>query len=357
MRDMSVETPGYRAPDRRVLALVGAAALIFVVGLTWSKWMPYAAKIDVLSGTRAWEGGALVDTAREASSWWTGAWAFTVAYTEAVWKALLVGLLLAAAIDAFLPHAWLRRVLGGRGTLTGAATAGAVSLPSMMCTCCASPVAVSLRRTGVPTSSAVAYWLGNPVLNPAVLVFLALVGPWQWAATRLAVGIALVLGAALVAAWLTGERRTTDTAVLEPDRARQDGQDGNPLVRFGRSLARLTLTLIPEYLLVVFLVGAGAHLLSWDAPWLVGGWGVLALAVVALLMVIPTGGEIPVLLALAAVGASTWVLGLVLIALPAISLPSLLMVGQTLTWRVTGATALFVAAAGVVAGGVLLVLG
>lgn len=357
MRDLTAPTRDNRAPDRRVLALVGAAALIFVVGLTWSKWMPYAAKIDVLSDTRAWEGGALVDTAREASSWWAGAWAFTVAYTEAVWKALLVGLLLAAAIDTFLPHAWLRRVLGGRGTLTGAATAGAVSLPSMMCTCCASPVAVSLRRTGVPTSSAVAYWLGNPVLNPAVLVFLALVGPWQWAATRLAVGIALVLGAALVAAWLTGERRTTDTAVLEPDRARQDGQDGNPLVRFGRSLARLTLTLIPEYLLVVFLVGAGAHLLAWDSPWLVGGWGVLALAVVALLMVIPTGGEIPVLLALAAVGASPWVLGLVLIALPAISLPSLLMVGQTLTWRVTGATALVVAAAGVVAGGVLLVLG
>jgi hypothetical protein len=41
----------------------------------------------------------------------------------------------------------------------------------MMCTCRAAPVAAALRRTGVPTSVAVAYWLGNPLLNPAVLAF------------------------------------------------------------------------------------------------------------------------------------------------------------------------------------------
>jgi hypothetical protein len=60
-----------------------------------------------------------------------------------------------------------------------------------------------------------------------------------------------------------------------------------------------------------------------------------------------------VLLALAAAGASPVVLGVLLITLPAISLPSMLMVGRALSWRVTAAAAGCVALAGL-AGGLLL---
>lgn len=341
--------------DRRVLGGILVAALLFVVGFTWAKWWPYVVKVDGLAATREWDGGALLDVARDAPSWWTGAWEFTLAYTDSVWRALIVGLLIAAAIDALLPRRWIRRVLSGRSSTGGAAIAGAASMPSMMCTCCASPVAVSLSRGGVPIPSVVAYWLGNPVLNPAVLVFLALVGPWQWIATRLVVGVVLVIGAAALAARLVpGRRADPATAVA----AETDLGDEPPsLGRFLRSLGRLSATLVPEYLGLVFLVGVAAHLLSWDAGWVTGGGlGLVALAVVALLMVIPTGGEIPVLLTLAAVGASPWVLGLVLLALPAVSLPSLLMVGQSLTWRVTAATTGAVVGAGVLAGAVLAVV-
>lgn len=342
-------------PDRRVLVGVLVAAALFVTGFTWSKWWPYVLKIDGLAATREWDGGALLDVARDAPNWWTGAWEFTLAYTDSVWKALVVGLLIAAAIDALLPRQWLRRVLTGRNATGGAAIAGAASMPSMMCTCCASPVAVSMSRSGVPISSVVAYWLGNPVLNPAVLVFLALVGPWEWVATRLVVGIVLVLGAAGLAARLVPARRAVP-AVAVPTGDDREEERPSP-GRFLRSLARFSLTLVPEYLGLVFLVGVGAHLLSWDASWVTGGGlGLVALAVVALLMVIPTGGEIPVLLTLAAVGASPWVLGLVLLALPAVSLPSLLMVGRSLTWRVTAASAGAVVGAGLLAGVVLLVL-
>jgi hypothetical protein len=34
---------------------------------------------------------------------------------------------------------------------------------------------------------------GNPLLNPAVLVFLCFVVPWQWTVTRAAVGVAVVV--------------------------------------------------------------------------------------------------------------------------------------------------------------------
>jgi uncharacterized membrane protein YraQ (UPF0718 family) len=103
---------------------------------------------------------------------------------------------------------------------------------------------------------------------------------------------------------------------------------------------------------VVFAVGA---LHGWLFPFdgHIAVWGVLLAAVVGTLIVIPTAGEIPILQGLAATGAGPGLLGTLLIALPAVSLPSLVMVARALTLRVTVLTAIAVAATSLV-GGLLL---
>jgi uncharacterized membrane protein YraQ (UPF0718 family) len=87
-----------------------------------------------------------------------------------------------------------------------------------------------------------------------------------------------------------------------------------------------------------------------------GAVAVLVAAAVGVLLVLPTAGEIPILLGLAAVGASPGVLGALLLVLPALSLPSMVMVGRALTWRVTAAAAGATALVGVLAGGLLTLL-
>jgi hypothetical protein len=67
-------------------------------------------------------------------------------------------------------------------------------------------------------------------------------------------------------------------------------------------------------------------------------------------LVIPTGGEIPVILALTALGVGAGTAGALLITLPALSLPSVMLVGRALSWRITLAMAAVVAAAGLLAG-------
>jgi hypothetical protein len=125
--------------------------------------------------------------------------------------------------------------------------------------------------------------------------------------------------------------------------------------RFARTLARLVLTLVPEYLVVVLAVGAFR---GWLFP--LGGSTVhagvlvvLAAAVVGTLLVIPTGGEIPVLQGLALAGVSLGGIGALLLTLPAVSLPGMAMVARAFGWRTTWATAATVAVGGVVAGVVL----
>lgn len=331
---------------------LGVLVLFLVVGLTWSKWMPYWGKAWTMSQTFAWDGSPLFDAAGEAFSF-AGAWNFTLVYFTAVWKALLVALFVAAAIDALVPRDWLLRLMNRRSHTSQSLVGAALSLPSMMCTCCAAPVTAGLRSSGVMRSAALAYWVGNPLLNPAVLIFLALVLPWQYVATRLVFGILITVGAsALIGRWLTGRAE-----VIPEPRSEAPRLSSLP-ARYLRSLSRFTLILVPEHLILVFAIG----LIS---PWLSGVYGleaqlgaaaILVAACVGTLLVIPTGGEIPIILALLAVGVGAGITGALLVALPALSIPSMVMVGKALGWRTTTAMGVAVAIGGVLAGAVLMVL-
>ena len=66
----------------------------------------------------------------------------------------------------------------------------------MMCTCCAAPVAAGLHQSQVSSEGAMAFWLANPLLNPATLIFMEFVLGWHFAAIRLVAGLAMVLGIA-----------------------------------------------------------------------------------------------------------------------------------------------------------------
>jgi hypothetical protein len=121
---------------------------------------------------------------------------------------------------------------------------------------------------------------------------------------------------------------------------------------------KLILVLVPEYFVVVMLVGAfrgwlfpvGPHS-QLAAPLLV-----LLASLVGTLIVIPTAAEIPILQALALAGVATGALGALLITLPAVSLPGIAMVGRALGWRATVTTALVVSAGGLLGAGMLAVL-
>ena len=326
--------------------------VFLIIGLSWSKWMPYWDKAWTMSQTSVWDGSPLFESAGDTFSL-AGAWDFTLVYFIAVWKALLVALVVAAAIDALVPRDWLLRVMNRRTHASQSLVGAAMSLPSMMCTCCAAPVTAGLRSSGVMRSAALAYWVGNPLLNPAVLIFLALVLPWQYALTRLVVGILIAVGAsALIGRWIKGRAEAVPEQSPEPRRMSSLPR------RYLRSLSKFTLILVPEHLALVFVIG----LIS---PWLSGVYGleaqagalaVLIAAVVGTLLVIPTGGEIPIIIALLAAGVGAGTTGALLIALPALSIPSMVMVGKSLGWRTTTAMGCAVALGGVLSGVVLMLV-
>lgn len=354
------EAVGQRRNNACSTILVGAGvvAVVGVVLLLWAKWLPYTDKVSGLLAGDVWSGDSVLDAAGEPGSAPSlrAGWEFTLAYGAKVWKALVAALVIAALTEALLPRTWLLRALVGRSPLGASLRGGLASMPFMMCTCCTAPIAANLRRSRIPLPAALAYWVGNPLLNPAVLVFLALVAPWQWTVLRLVGGIVLTVGAtALIGRWF-GAREPAATMLPVDTGARREP---NSARRVLNSITRMSVTLVPEYLVVVFAVGS---LRGWLLPldpstvrW--GALVVILAAILGTLVVIPTAGEIPVLFGLAAVGAAPGLLGVLLIVLPAVSLPSIIMAGRALSWRATFTTAGAVALVGLVTGGLLSVIG
>ncbi|HEY2224810.1 permease [Actinomycetospora sp.] len=322
-------------------ALAAGVALLAVVLLLWAKWLPYPVKLPTVAGSGSLgdsivTGGAAAPPAVSLSAGLT----FARTYFLAIWPALVAALLLAAAVQTVLPRDWVARLLGGgRGAVAG----GALAVPGMMCTCCAAPIAVGMRRRAADVRAALAFWLASPALNPVVLAFCAFVLPWPWTLLRLAGGFAVVALSAVVA------RRSTAGPVDLGSVPDEDPTDARPLaVRFLAALGGLAVRLLPEYLLLVVALGALRGVLFPFGAGLAGVHGIVVVGIVVLLAVtgmllpIPTGAEVAVVAALLAAGVAPALAAALLVTLPAVSLPSLLMVRRAFPRR------LLVAVAGVV---------
>lgn len=88
-------------------------------------------------------------------------------------------------------------------------------------------------------------------------------------------------------------------------------------------------------------------------------WGLLAvllLAAIGTLFVIPTAGEIPIIQGLALLGVGLGPVGALILTLPALSLPSMLMVRRAFPARVIAATGASVFVLGLVGSGLLVAL-
>ncbi|MBO0886527.1 MAG: permease, partial [Acidimicrobiales bacterium] len=331
-------------------AIVAFIALV-VIGLYWVKWHPYYHK-GFATATKHSLGASIVSGhSATAPSGWSAALDFAYKYTLSIWPALTVGLLLGAGIQELLPRDWLRRVLG-QSRWQSTAIAGVAAVPSMMCTCCSAPPAVGLARARASIGATIAYWVGNPVLNPATMVFMGLVLGWRWVGLRILVGLPLVFGAAAAVEHLFGRKvAVTDdvgTVVEETTPAAGATSGATIFARWLRAAARLAITLIPEYAIVVLALGAVRAFLFPTMSHSIGGaaWLVVLLAITGTLFVIPTAGEIPIIAVLLGFGLSAAGAGALMITLPAVSLPSLVMVGRAVPARVL----VFVGGSVVVAG-------
>jgi uncharacterized membrane protein YraQ (UPF0718 family) len=351
------------APMQQPYAVAGIVVflLMAIVGLFYAKWFPYYDRAFVAASTHSIGTSILTGTAATPPApSLQAALGYALAYGKSIWQALVLGLLLGSAVQALLPRQWIVRWLGD-SSLSGIMVAGMLAVPSMMCTCCSAPVVKGLRQSHAGAGSAVTYWLGNTMLNPATLIFIGFVLGWHWMELRLITGLLMVFGLG----WLV--RRislATNNQSLQAPHASATANNNTTIEnthifqRWLHALIDMSWRLLPEYLVIVLLLGAAR---AWLFPaldmsvdnsliWIVG------LALAGTLFVIPTAGEVPIVQAALSLGMATGPAAALLVTLPPVSLPSLAMLAKSFRLRELAVLVAGVVVLGVLAGGFAIAL-
>ncbi|GIO29304.1 MULTISPECIES: permease [Paenibacillus] len=329
--------------NKKTVWMVVLFVFIVVAGLLYVKWWPYYHKAFTAASKHS-IGSSILNMEAGGPSWHS-ALLYAEAYFKSVWKAAVLGILLGSLVQVLLPTSWLYRKLGKAGfksTLIG----GVSSLPGMMCTCCAAPIVSGLRKRNVSIGAALAFWLGNPLLNPATLIFMAFVLSWKFMLMRIVFGILLTFGVSYFANRFAGETKIPESVAALPE---EKAESGPFLVRWLKSLGMMLVSVVPAYLIAVLLLGAfqSAMFPAW-----VGG-GIAAIVVFAIagtLFVIPTAAEIPIIQSFLALGIGTGPASALLVTLPAVSLPSILIAWKAFPKKVLAFVSVSVVVAGILSG-------
>ncbi|MBC9786648.1 permease [Heliobacterium chlorum] len=329
--------------------------LVAVIGLFYVKWNPYYAKAFTAATTHSIGASIISGKAAVAPApSWESAIGYATDYFRSVWKAVLLGLLLGSLVQVLIPIGWVQKCLGQK-SFKSTALATATALPGMMCSCCAAPVTVGLRTQSASVGSALAFFLANPVLNPATIIFMGFVLSWKFALFRLIGGIILILAVGTIANRVhtelpnNGSLRTVDFKAEEHPSSLELK---SLFDHWMKALWKLIIDTIPAYLIVVLLLGS---LRAWLFPAIDpetsnGILTLVGLAVAGTLFVIPTAAEIPIVQTMMAFGLGTGPAVTLMMTLPAVSLPSLLIVKRAFPKKVLAFTIAAVAFIGVVSG-------
>lgn len=305
---------------------------VLVLGLFYVKWFPYFQKALTASSTHSIGTAIVANVGKKLPLFSLSAGLqFTIVYFKAVWKAVILGLLVGSLVQVLIPTRWIKKVLGGN-QFRNSVLAMLFGIPTMMCTCCTAPVAVGLKRSRASVNSVVAFFLANPLLNPATLIFMGFVLGWKFTFFRLIFGIVTVLTVATAVGHVTTKKSVNvpDTKVFEPIEI----TDAPLMQRWLKAMGRLVIESIPAYLAIVFLLGTFQGLLFPTINH--SNQGLLAIGLFALvgtLFVLPTAGEIPIIQVLLTLGLGLGPAAALLIALPAVSIVSLSLLKPVFSWK------------------------
>ncbi len=324
---------------------------LFVAGLLFYKWNSALIAIE-----KVWSSGVLLVRTDVVALGQAGTLTVagpTLNYFSVIWPALVFGILISAAVRAFVPREWLLRFFSRR-TLRGQLSASAAGAPLMLCSCCVAPVFNAVYERSSRLAPSLSLMLASPSLNPAALILTFLLFSPKIAAARLLMAIVAVLfGGSLIDRIFSSRAPLPIESEQEPRFASAGPYE--TARAFLRSLGYVVARTVPALVVGVMLSMLFVQYVPKELLTSSGfrHFVIAATAMIAVPLALPTFFEIPLALGLLAAGVPTGAAVAVLFAGPAVNLPSLLTVAKSTNWKIAIALGLFVWAVAT-AGGLLL---
>lgn len=299
-----------------VLLLMTISALLIF------KWQGSLAKIHIVQTGGVWPSSTAVLTQ-------VGVLEATYNYFKIIWPALVFGILIASIFRTFIPTNWILTLLG-KGKTRQHIVGGLVGMPLMLCSCCVTPIFSSVYSSGARLGPSLAVMLASPALNLAALILTFMMFSFEIAIARLLASLVSVFLLSAFIGRIFSKDTPSHTASLKkltcdiPEK--EPKTMGKMILRFSKSLCYTTLITVP-------FIFVGVILSSIILPIIQTGFGnesiftILFIALLAVMIAIPTFFEIPLALVLVSIGAPGAAVAL-LFAGPIINLPSLFVIGR-----------------------------
>ena len=260
--------------------------------------------------------------------------------------------------QSYFPPERTRRILGGmrgfRANLTGAL----LGTVTPFCSCSSIPLFIGFTSSGLPLAVTFSFLISSPLVDLASMILLASIFNWSIALAYVMLGIALaVIGGSLIGrarmecyveAFVT-QHRALDLPAEQLTLADR--------LRYARE--QVTDIIQRVWLYILIGVGIGAAIHNWIPAELISAligqnnwWSVPLATLVGVPMYADIFGTLPIAEALVAKGVGLGTVLAFMMAVTALSLPSLIMLKRVVKARLL-ATFLFIVVAGIVVIGLL----
>lgn len=273
----------------------------------------------------------------------------TLDYLNAVWFTTILGLFIAGAAVAFLPNL-LQNRLKGNG-LAQQLAGMVLGLPNMLCSCCAAGAFAGLRKAGASLGPALTFFVTAPALNLVVILLAFELLPLKLAVARLVLGLVASIGAAYAVAKLVP---VEDEPVPSSSRIQDEEPMAEMLRRWLGHTWDIAKAVIPLLLVGILLIGLFKTLFSFETIAMHLGNGLLPIALasaVGTILMVPTFTEVLWVGEFMRQGMGIGPAAALLITLPAVSFPSLWVLGKVVkSYKAAAFLAIFILGLGMVSG-------
>jgi uncharacterized protein len=255
-------------------------------------------------------------------------------------------------VQSFFPPERTRRILGNRSVLCANTLAALLGTITPFCSCSSIPIFIGFTAAGLPLAITFSFLISSPLVDLASVILLASIFSWPIALAYVAVGLVV----AVVGGTLIG-RAGMEDQVAEFVHAVPVQDSGHSMTRADRlSFARDQVTEIVHrvwpYILIGVGIGAAIH--NWVPGEIVTAlvgqdkwWSVPVATLVGIPMYADIFGTLPIAEALVGKGVGLGTVLAFMMAVTALSLPSIIMLKRVIK------TPLLVLFLVVVTGGIL----
>lgn len=258
-------------------------------------------------------------------------------------------------IQSFFPPERTRRILGGYKGISANLLGALMGTVTPFCSCSSIPLFIGFTSAGLPIGVTFSFLISSPLVDLASVILLASIFNWKIAIAYVIAGIILAVAAGTVISKsnLEGyvEQFVYGDGLIDVE---QENMTARDRVEFAKAQVRDIVGRVWMYILIG--VGIGAVIHNWIPESIISGllgddkwYSVLIATVVGIPMYADIFGTLPIAEALVYKGAGIGTVLAFMMGVTALSLPSLIMLGQVVKKRLL---AIFI---GLVALGILII--